>query len=82
MKGDEEMDGSFQTAASAVEGDVIDGRLKTRDSKVFIWPLFTFSQITYNKQLHKFLIYKVKETSIKTTCGCSQKSVCLVMCKY
>ncbi len=26
-------------------------------------------QITYNKQLHKFLIYKVKETSIKTTCG-------------
>ncbi len=39
-------------------------RLKTQDSKVFIWPLFTFSQIIYNKQLHKFLIYKVKETSI------------------
>ncbi len=36
--------------------------------KVFIWPFFTFFQITY-KQLHKFLIYKVKETSIKTTCG-------------
>ncbi len=44
-------------------------RLKTQDSKVFIWPLFTFSQITYNKQLHNFLIYKVKETSIKTTCS-------------
>ncbi len=46
-----------------------DTRLKTQDSKVFIWPFFTFSQITYNKQLHKLLIYKVKETSIKTTCG-------------
>ncbi len=41
----------------------------TQDSKVFIWPLFTFSQIEYDKQLHKFLIYVVKETSIKTTCG-------------
>ncbi len=48
---------------------VIGQRLKTQDSKVFIWPLFTFSQIAYNKQLHKFLIYMVKETSIKTTCG-------------
>ncbi len=25
---------------------------KYLDSKVFIWPFFTFSQITYNKQLH------------------------------
>ncbi len=40
-------------------------RLKT----LFIWPLFTFSQIAYNKQLHKFLSYMVQETSIKTTCG-------------
>ncbi len=39
------------------------------DSKVFIWPLFTFSQIAYNKQLHKFLIYMVKKTSIMTTSG-------------
>ncbi len=48
---------------------VQDSRLKTQDSNVFIWPLFTFSQIEYNKQLHKFLIYMVNETSIKTTCG-------------
>ncbi len=45
------------------------------DSKVFIRQLFTFSQITYNKQLHKFLIYKVKETSIKTTCKEEQCSI-------
>ncbi len=38
---------------------------KTQYSKIFIWPLFTFSQIAYNKQLHKFLIYMVKQTSIK-----------------
>ncbi len=44
-------------------------RLNTQNSKVFIWPLFTFSQNAYNKQLHKFLIYMVKETSIPTTCG-------------
>ncbi len=46
-------------------------RYKTQKyfKKVFIWPLFTFSQIAYNKQLHNFLIYKVKKTSIKTTCG-------------
>ncbi len=30
-------------------------RLKTEDSKVFIWPLFTFSQIAYNKHYIKFL---------------------------
>ncbi len=46
-----------------------DGDSKKIDSKVFIWPLFTFSQVAYNKQLHKFLIYMVKETSIKTTCA-------------
>ncbi len=34
---------------------------RLKDSKVFIWPLFTFSQIAYNKQLHKFLIYMVAE---------------------
>ncbi len=44
-----------------------DWRLK--DPKVFIWPLFIFSQIAYNKQLHKFLIYMAKETSINTICG-------------
>ncbi len=29
----------------------------------------TIIYIAYNKQLHKFLIYMVKETSIKTTHG-------------
>ncbi len=40
-----------------------------KTQKVFIWPLFTFSQIAYNKQLHKLLICMVKETSFKTTYG-------------
>ncbi len=48
---------------------ILQPRPKTQGSKIFIWPLFRFSQIAYNTQLHKFIIDIVKATSIKTTCG-------------
>ncbi len=44
-----------------------DSRLKTQ--KYLFDHYLHFLKLDKIKQLHKFLIYKVKETSIKTTCG-------------